>query len=195
MNLILILSLILNMSNIIIEDKKEIHFGGGCFWCVEAVFEDLVGVSRVESGFSGGQIKNPSYAEVSRSKTNHAEVCKIIYNPSEVSLEVLLEVFFVSHDPTTLNRQGNDVGAHYRSIILYNNDTEKKVINNFITNINTELFDSKIVTEVKEFKVFYDAEKYHQNYFKQNQEQPYCQFVISPKVTKARNKLTKHYKK
>ena len=193
MSLILSLILSFNMSNQIIENQKEIYLGGGCFWCVEAVFEDLIGVSNVQSGFSGGTIKNPSYAEVSRSKTNHAEVCKIVYDPNEVSLEVLLEVFFLSHDPTTLNRQGNDIGAHYRSIILFHNLEEKKIIEKFINKVNNELFDNKIVTEVTEFTAFYDAENYHQNYFKQNQDQPYCQFVISPKVSKARNKLSKYY--
>lgn len=193
MSLILSLILSFNMSNQIIENQKEIFLGGGCFWCVEAVFEDLIGVSNVQSGFSGGKIKNPSYAEVSRSKTNHAEVCKIVYNPNKVSLEVLLEVFFLSHDPTTLNRQGNDIGAHYRSIILYNNLEEKIIIDKFINKANIELFDNKIVTEVKEFIAFYDAENYHQNYFKLNQDQPYCKYVISPKVSKARNKLSKYY--
>jgi peptide-methionine (S)-S-oxide reductase len=193
MSLILSLILSFNMSNQIIENQKEIYLGGGCFWCVEAVFEELIGVTNVQSGFSGGTIKNPSYVEVSRSKTNHAEVCKIVYDPNKVSLKVLLEVFFLSHDPTTLNRQGNDIGAHYRSIILFNNLEEKKIIDKFINKVNIELFDNKIVTEVKEFTAFYDAENYHQNYFKQNQDQPYCQFVISPKVSKARNKLSKYY--
>ena len=172
---------------------RSIVLGGGCFWCVEAVFEGVVGVESVESGYSGGIIKNPSYKEVSRSLTEHAEVCKITYNSKLILLENILEIFYLSHDPTTLNRQGNDVGKHYRSIILFDNLQEKEIIENFTKKMNEEIFDNKIVTEIKKFTTFYKAEEYHQDYFKNNQSQPYCKFVISPKVSKARQELSKYY--
>ena len=178
------------------KKKKKLYkayFGGGCFWCVEAVFEDVIGVKNVESGYSGGKIKNPSYKEVSRGLTKHAEVCEISYDSDIISLNELLEIFFLSHDPTTLNRQGNDVGEHYRSIILYNNDQEKNVISNYIKNINNSLFDGKIVTELKKFDKFYKAESYHQNYYKQNTSAGYCKLVITPKLNKARKELSKYY--
>jgi methionine-S-sulfoxide reductase len=172
---------------------QTIYLGGGCFWCVEAVFEDIKGVKDVTSGYAGGQLKNPSYREVSSSKTNHAEVCKITYDSKKVNLKVLLEIFFLSHDPTTLNRQGNDVGKHYRSIVLYKDDIEKNIVEQYIDEINKELFDNKIITEVTKFNQFYNAEEYHQGYFKLNKEEPYCKMVISPKVLKARKKLSKYY--
>ena len=195
MKLLLHFLLIFNMT---INDLNEtntrsIVLGGGCFWCVEAVFEGVVGVEIVESGYSGGVIKNPSYKEVSRSLTQHAEVCKITYNNKLISLENILEIFYLSHDPTTLNRQGNDVGKHYRSIILFNNLEEKEIIENFTKKMNKKIFDNKIVTEIKKFTTFYKAEEYHQDYFKNNQYQPYCKFVISPKVSKARQELSKYY--
>jgi len=193
MKLLLSLALIISIETMTGQTNKEIYFGGGCFWCVEAVFEDLVGVEDVTSGYAGGSIKNPSYREVSSSRTNHAEVCKITYDSNQVSLKVLLEVFFLSHDPTTLNRQGNDIGKHYRSIILYQNDIEKKTINEYITKINQEIFDKKIITEVSQFNNFYNAEDYHQDYFKLNKDEPYCKMVINPKVLKARQKLSKYY--
>ena len=172
---------------------QTIYLGGGCFWCVEAVFEDIKGVKDVTSGYAGGQLKNPSYREVSSSKTNHAEVCKITYDSKKVNLKVLLEIFFLSHDPTTLNRQGNDVGKHYRSIVLYKDDIEKNIVEHYIDEINKEIFDNKIITEVTKFNQFYNAEEYHQGYFKLNKEEPYCKMVISPKVLKARKKLSKYY--
>ena len=170
-----------------------IYFGGGCFWCTEAIFEDVIGVKMVTSGYSGGTIKNPSYREVSKGITNHAEVCEIMYDNEQISLEGLLEVFFLSHDPTTVNRQGNDIGKHYRSIILYNSNQEKILIEAFINRINKEIFDLSIVTEVKPLDKFYEAEGYHQNYYKQNKTAGYCRAVISPKVTKARKKLSRYY--
>ena len=173
--------------------EKSIVLGGGCFWCVEAVFDGVKGVKNVVSGYSGGQIKNPSYKEVSRSKTNHAEVCKISYDDKTITLENILEIFFLSHDPTTLNRQGNDIGEHYRSIILYKNDEEKKKIVDFTKKMNEDFFNNKIVTEIKQFETFYTAEGYHQDYYKLNESQPYCKFVISPKVNKARKQLSKYY--
>ena len=175
------------------RNEKSIVVGGGCFWCVEAVFDGVKGVQNVVNGYSGGLIKNPSYKEVSRSKTNHAEVCKITYTENVISLENILEIFYLSHDPTTLNRQGNDVGKHYRSIVLYSNEDEKNRIIKFTNKINKDLFDNKIVTEIKQLEAFYKAEEYHQDYFKLNDSQPYCKFVISPKVNKARKQLSKYY--
>ena len=175
------------------DNQKEIVLGGGCFWCVEAVFDGIKGVEDITSGYSGGKIKNPSYKEVSSSLTNHAEVCKITYNKEIISLENILEIFFLSHDPTTLNRQGNDVGKHYRSIIFFSNKEEQKNILEYIKKIDSTLFDNKIVTEVAKFEAFYLAEEYHQDYFKLNEDQPYCKFVISPKVNKARKQLFKYY--
>ena len=194
MKLLLALSLIFNLQNNDMNDNQnEIVLGGGCFWCVEAVFEGIKGVENITSGYSGGKIKNPSYKEVSRSLTNHAEVCKITYNKKTISLENILEIFFLSHDPTTLNRQGNDFGKHYRSIVFHSNQEEEKIILEYIKKINSSIFDNKIVTEVKKFEAFYLAEEYHQDYFKLNEDQPYCKFVISPKVTKARKQLFKYY--
>ena len=194
MKLLLALSLIFNLQNNDMNDNQnEIVLGGGCFWCVEAVFEGVKGVENITSGYSGGKIKNPSYKEVSRSLTNHAEVCKVTYNKEIISLENILEIFFLSHDPTTLNRQGNDIGKHYRSIVFHSNQEEEKIILEYIKKINSSIFDNKIVTEVKKFEAFYLAEEYHQDYFKLNEDQPYCKFVISPKVTKARKQLFKYY--
>ena len=194
MKLLLVLSLIFNLQNNNMSDnQKEIVLGGGCFWCVEAVFDGIKGVEDIISGYSGGKIKNPSYKEVSRSLTNHAEVCKITYNKEIISLENILEIFFLSHDPTTLNRQGNDIGKHYRSIIFFSNKEEQKNILEYIRKIDSTVFDNKIVTEVAKFEAFYLAEEYHQDYFKLNEDQPYCKFVISPKVNKARKQLFKYY--
>ena len=195
MKLLLLLALTFNMQTEEIDQniEKSIVLGGGCFWCVEAVFDGVKGVKNVVSGYSGGQIKNPSYKEVSRSKTNHAEVCKISYDDKTITLENILEIFFLSHDPTTLNRQGNDIGKHYRSIIFYKNDEEKKKIVDFTKKMNEDFFNNKIVTEIKQFETFYTAEGYHQDYYKLNESQPYCKFVISPKVNKARKQLSKYY--
>ncbi len=194
MKLLLLLLLTFNMQTEETDhNEKSIVVGGGCFWCVEAVFDGVKGVQNVVNGYSGGAIKNPSYKEVSRSKTNHAEVCKITYTENVISLENILEIFYLSHDPTTLNRQGNDVGKHYRSIVLYSNEDEKNRIIKFTNKINKDLFDNKIVTEIKQLEAFYKAEEYHQDYFKLNDSQPYCKFVISPKVNKARKQLSKYY--
>ena len=177
-----------------ISSAKNIYFGGGCFWCTEAVFEQVKGVEIVSSGYSGGQIKNPSYKEVSKGLTNHAEVCKITYDENIIKLNELVKIFFYYHDPTTLNRQGNDHGAHYRSIILYNNDVEKKIINTVKNKINKEKYEGKIITEVKEFTDFYYAEELHQNYFNENSSQPYCEIVISPKLSKVRSELNQYFR-
>ena len=177
-----------------ISAKKHIYFGGGCFWCTEAVFEQVKGVDIVASGYSGGKIKNPSYKEVSKGLTSHAEVCKITYDENIIKLKELVEIFFYYHDPTTLNRQGNDHGKHYRSIILYNNKEEEKVINTVKNKIDKEKYDGKIITEIKEFSDFYYAEELHQNYFNENSSQPYCEIVISPKVNKVRSELKKYFR-
>lgn len=177
------------------SNLKTIYFGGGCFWCTEAIFENIIGVTSVTSGYSGGKLKNPSYKEVSKGLTKHAEVCKIIYDDKKIELNDLLKIFFFSHDPTTTNKQGNDIGSHYRSIILYTSNQEKEIIKNYITNINKDIFDYKIVTELKKFEKFYKAEEYHQNYYDQNKDVPYCQLIISPKIIKTKKELNQYYKK
>ena len=172
---------------------KHIYFGGGCFWCVEAVFEDVNGVTEVVSGYAGGDFKNPTYNQVTSGTTKHAEVCKISYDEANIKLQELLEIFFLTHDPTTLNRQGNDIGYHYRSIILFNNKQEEKVINEYILWANHNLYENNIVTQVKTLTSFYEAEEYHQGYYKLNKRQPYCDAIITPKLIKARKQLGKYY--
>ena len=160
-------------------------FGAGCFWCVEAVFEDLKGVESVVSGYSGGEVINPSYKEVCTGRTGHAEVCQIIYDPKVISFEELLEVFWVTHDPTTLNGQGADSGTQYRSAIFYHNDSQKDIAERYKVKLNaSDAFDDPIVTEITEYTNFFAADNYHQEYFKLNGEQPYCRAVIKPKVDK-----------
>jgi len=162
-------------------------FGAGCFWCVEAVFQDLKGVNKVESGYSGGHVKNPSYKEVCQGNTGHAEVCQITFDPKVISYDELLEVFCQTHDPTTLNRQGNDVGTQYRSAIFYHNEKQKELAEKYKKKLNeSRAFDAPIVTEIVPFKVFYVAEDYHQDYYNNNGSQPYCAFVIKPKVDKVK---------
>ncbi|MCV9385576.1 peptide-methionine (S)-S-oxide reductase MsrA [Reichenbachiella sp. ABR2-5] len=160
-------------------------FGNGCFWCTEAIFSELKGVSKVESGYSGGQTKNPTYKEVCSGTTGHAEVLQITYDPAVISFDELLEVFWKTHDPTTLNRQGNDVGTQYRSVVFYHNDTQKALAEKYKKELDASgAFADPIVTEITAFDVFYPAEDYHQNYYELNGEQPYCNFVIRPKVEK-----------
>lgn len=159
------------------------YFGGGCFWCTEAVFELVDGVVDVESGYSGGKVENPTYEQVCGGTTGHAEIVKITFNPEVVSYRKLLEIFFASHNPTTLNRQGADKGTQYRSVIFYLSEDQKKETENYIKEVSN-LFEDPIVTEVTEFKNYYRAENYHQDYFKNNPSQGYCSFVIAPKVKK-----------
>ena len=160
---------------------------GGCFWCIEAVFDDLNGVLSVESGYSGGAAPNPTYKQVCTGTTGHAEVAQIAFDPNVISYRDLLRVFFTVHDPTTLNRQGNDVGTQYRSAIFYHDDEQKKIAEQVVQEITAEKIWSKpIVTEVTPFKEFYKAEDYHQEYFANNPNQPYCQMVVAPKVAKFR---------
>lgn len=159
--------------------------GGGCFWCTEAQFQLLDGVISVQSGFSGGTIKNPSYREVCNGTTGHAEVIQVAYDTTKLNYADILKAFFESHDPTQLNRQGNDQGTQYRSVIFYHSDDQKKVADEIIADLNASgAYKSKIVTEVSPLTVFYKAEDYHQNYFNDNTEASYCQFVIAPKLEK-----------
>jgi peptide-methionine (S)-S-oxide reductase len=167
--------------------SEIITVGGGCFWCTEAVFEDLKGVEKVESGYSGGTVPDPSYEQVCSGDTGHAEVSQITFDPKVISLKQVLEVFFTVHDPTTLNRQGADVGTQYRSVIFYSDDAQKAVAEQVMKEVADEkLWSGKIVTQVVPFKAFYKAEDYHQEYFKLHGHQPYCEMVIAPKVAKFR---------
>jgi peptide-methionine (S)-S-oxide reductase len=160
-------------------------FGAGCFWCVEAVFQNMEGVEKVASGYSGGFVKNPAYKEVCLGTTGHAEVCQIYYNPKKVTFDELLEVFWQTHDPTTLNRQGNDIGTQYRSAVFYHSDEQKQKAEKYKAELDKSgAFDRPIVTEITEYSNFYSAEDYHQNYYNQNGSEPYCQFVVKPKVEK-----------
>jgi peptide-methionine (S)-S-oxide reductase len=169
---------------------KTVVFGGGCFWCTEAVFQMLKGVSKVESGYAGGAIANPSYERVSEGNTGHAEVIRVTYDPAIISYEDLLTVFFGSHDPTTPNRQGNDVGEQYRSVIFYTDEEEKAVAQKLIDDVQKSLTDgTHVVTQLEALKEFYPAESYHQNYFKANTSAPYCQLIIEPKIEKVRKRF------
>ncbi len=160
-------------------------FGAGCFWCVEAVFQDLNGVLSVTSGYEGGKISKPTYKEVCSGLTGHAEVVQIVYDSSKISFKELLEVFWQTHDPTTLNRQGNDAGTQYRSVVFYHNDQQKQLAEKYKIDLNAAgAFDKPIVTEISPSSVFYKAEDYHQEYYNLNGSQPYCTFVIKPKVDK-----------
>ncbi len=181
-----------NKGDLKMSNKTETAiFAGGCFWCTEAFFTDLKGVEKVVSGYIGGKTENPTYKEVCGGYTGHAEAIKITYNPEEVAYEDLLEIFFATHDPTTINRQGADVGTQYRSEIFYTTDAQKVSAENFIKLLTEQnIFDKKIVTKVSKASTFYPAEDYHQDYFAQNSDQPYCQAVIAPKM----QKLKKNYK-
>ncbi|PRZ20048.1 peptide-methionine (S)-S-oxide reductase MsrA [Flavobacterium granuli] len=170
-------------------DKKSnletITLGGGCYWCVEAVYENLKGVKSVLSGFSGGKNANPSYQEVSTGKTGYAEVVQITYDKTVTNLDEIFRVFFTVHDPTTLNRQGADVGPQYRSVIFYKNEEQKLAAQNIINALNkAKIYEHTIVTALEPFKNFYKAEDYHQNYYENNKNQPYCRMVIQPKIEK-----------
>ncbi|MBS9766640.1 MAG: bifunctional methionine sulfoxide reductase B/A protein [Flavobacteriaceae bacterium] len=178
------------------QQTATITLGAGCFWCVETIFEQLEGVFSVTSGYSGGTTENPTYKEVCTGTTEHAEVVHIQYNPTVISLEKLLEVFFTVHDPTTLNRQGNDIGTQYRSAIFYHTEEQQKTALGIIKKLNREkVFAQPIVTEVTAFTTFYKAENYHQDYYNLNQEQPYCKMVIQPKVKKFTEKYRNLLKK
>ena len=162
-------------------------FAAGCFWCVEAQFKELKGVEKVVSGFTGGTVPNPSYEEVCTGSTGHAEACNIIYDPSAISYPELLAAFFIAHDPTQLNRQGNDVGTQYRSAIFYHNTQQKKLAEYYINKLNAEkAYPNPIVTQVQPYTIFYKAKNYHQDYYSKNGNVPYCRLVIKPKLDKFR---------
>jgi peptide-methionine (S)-S-oxide reductase len=172
------------------SNKETVTLGGGCFWCLDAVFRDLKGVEEVVSGYSGGGVPNPTYEQVCTAETGHAEVIQITFNPKVVTLRELLRVFFTLHDPTTKDKQGNDVGPQYRSVVFYRDEEQKKVAEEVIAEVEREVWGvGKVVTELKPFEAFYKAEDYHQDYYKKNPWQPYCLVVIRPKVAK----LRKHY--
>ena len=167
--------------------REVATLGGGCFWCLEAVYQELRGVEKVESGYSGGHVADPTYREVCSETTGHAEVVQVTFDPDVVSYRDILEVYFSIHDPTTLNRQGADVGTQYRSVIFYHDDEQRAVAERVISDLESEgIWSDPIVTEVVPFDEFYVAEDYHQNYFRNNGFQPYCQVIIAPKVAKFR---------
>ena len=169
---------------------------GGCFWCLEAVYDELRGVLSVESGYSGGSVENPTYRQVVTGTTGHAEVVRVTFDPEAVSFREILEVFFTIHDPTTLNRQGADVGPQYRSAIFYHDEEQRRVAEELISELEAEgVWDDPIVTEVTPFERFYVAEDYHQEYYRNNAYQPYCQVVITPKVAKFRKQYLDRLKK
>ncbi len=174
---------------------EKATLGGGCFWCLEAVYEELTGVEKVESGYSGGHVPNPTYRQVCSEATGHAEVVQVTFDPEVVSYREILEVFFTIHDPTTLNRQGADVGESYRSVIFYHDEEQKRVAEEVISDLEAEgIWADPIVTEVTPFSEFYVAEDYHQEYYRNNQYQPYCQVVIAPKVAKFRKQYLEKLK-
>ncbi len=179
------------------DNNKEIAtLGGGCFWCLDAVFKDLRGVETVESGYTGGHVKNPTYQAVCSGTTGHAEVVQVTFNPHEVSFKEILEVFFTIHDPTTLNRQGHDEGSQYRSAIFYHSPEQQEIADKSIAELNAaKIWGSPIVTEVAPIPEFYGAENYHQNYFENNPNQPYCRAVVEPKVAKFRKYFLEKLKK
>jgi peptide-methionine (S)-S-oxide reductase len=179
-----------------VENGREVAtLGGGCFWCLEAVYDELQGVERVVSGYAGGHVTNPTYQQICGGRTGHAEVVQVTFDPEQVSFRDILLVFFQIHDPTTLNRQGADVGPQYRSIILYHNDAQKQVAEEVIAELTAErVWEKPIVTQVEPFEVFYPAEEYHQDYYKNNTYQPYCQVVIAPKLAKFRKEFAANRK-
>jgi peptide-methionine (S)-S-oxide reductase len=185
-------------NNNLLKDSKNTSsqtaiLGGGCFWCLEAVFSQLKGVIKVESGYSGGSKPDPDYEEVCSGNTGHAEVLKIEFDPDKITYELLLNIFFAVHDPTTLDRQGNDRGTQYRSIIFYTSPQQEQIIQRVIRDLeSSKIYPDKFVTEVKPLTVFYKAEDYHQEYFANNPYQPYCQAIISPKVAKFRKSFTNY---
>lgn len=171
-------------------------FGSGCFWCTEAIFLNVNGVEKVESGYSGGKVKNPTYREVCSGLTGHAEVIQLTYDPKVVSYDELLEIFWKTHDPTTLNRQGADEGTQYRSVVFYHNENQRKLAEEYKKKLtNVKAFDAPIVTEITPFTEFYKAEDYHQNYYNLNGSAPYCSFVIQPKLEKFKKVFKEKLKK
>lgn len=169
--------------------------GGGCFWCTEAVFLEIEGVSKVVPGYSGGLVNNPTYQQVITGRTGHAEVIQVTFDPRVISYQEILEIFFTMHDPTTLNRQGADVGPQYRSVVFYHSEEQRKIAKEFINVLNdTNVFNLPIVTQLEPFKDFYEAEDYHKNYYERNKQQGYSRFVIVPKLEKVEKKFKKKLK-
>uniref|UniRef100_UPI003216FD38 peptide-methionine (S)-S-oxide reductase MsrA n=1 Tax=uncultured Draconibacterium sp. TaxID=1573823 RepID=UPI003216FD38 len=184
---IISLLLIVLSTGVMSKELEKATLGGGCFWCTEAVYLELKGVIDVKPGYSGGHVKNPDYKEVCTGTTGHAEVVQITFDPDVVSFSKILEVFFMTHDPTSLNRQGNDVGPQYRSAVFYHSEKQKETAETVIDLFEKEkVYDKTIVTEVTKFDKFYVAEDYHINYFARNKTQGYCQFVVAPKIEKFR---------
>jgi peptide-methionine (S)-S-oxide reductase len=179
-----------------VAELETATIGGGCFWCTEAVFDDLIGVEDVVSGYSGGHTENPTYQAVCSETTGHAEVIQIKFDPDVTTFKEILQVFFATHDPTTLNRQGNDVGSSYRSVIFYHSDEQKQTAENLIAEIDRDdVFGKPVVTEITEFTKFYSAEDYHQDYYANNPNQGYCSAVVGPKVAKFRKVFADKLKK
>jgi peptide-methionine (S)-S-oxide reductase len=174
--------------------QEQATLAGGCFWCLEAVYVELRGVSSVVSGYAGGSVANPSYEQVCSGRTGHAEVVQVTFDPAEISYRDILEVFFTIHDPTTLNRQGADVGTQYRSAIFYHSPEQERIARSVLQEVSA-LYSNPIVTEVVPLDRFYPAEAYHQDYFARNPNQAYCQFVVAPKVAKARQKFVERLKR
>jgi len=171
-------------------------FGAGCFWCVEAIYQQLEGVISVTSGYAGGKVKNPSYQEVCTGETGHAEICQIVFDPAKISFSDLLEVFWTIHDPTSLNKQGADHGTQYRSVIFYHDEQQHKTAVNSRQKLDDSgVYPNKIVTEISKFKEFYKAENYHQDYYNQNSSQSYCTYVIQPKLNKFKKTFQNKMKK
>lgn len=177
------------------DSLEKITIGGGCFWCVEAVYQDFEGIDKVVSGYSGGHVVNPTYEQVCGKKTGHAEVVQISFDPQIISLGEILEIFWAAHDPTTQDRQGNDVGPQYRSVIHYHNEGQKEIAEHSIANVATKVWSDPIVTELEALDVFYAAELYHQNYFNNNPANGYCSVVVGPKVAKVKKKYAHRLKK
>lgn len=186
----------LEMSDSMNNKLETATFGAGCFWCVEAVFQELEGVQKVISGYEGGDIPNPTYKQVCTGATGHAEVIQVKYDPSKISFDELLAAFWQSHDPTTLNRQGNDQGTQYRSVVFYHNEEQKKLAEKYKAELNQSgAWPNPIVTEIAPASTFYEAEDYHQNYYNLNEGQPYCAYVIRPKLDKFRKVFKEKLKK
>lgn len=176
--------------------QEDITVGGGCFWCTEAIFLEIKGVEKVESGYAGGSAVQPTYEDVCAGKTGHAEVVQITFNPDIISLEKILQIFFATHDPTTLNRQGADIGTQYRSVMFYRDIKQKAVIDKVVAELKKlKAYKDPVVTEVVPLKSFYRAEDYHQNYFQRNPEQAYCRIIINPKLEKFRKVFRDNLKK
>jgi peptide-methionine (S)-S-oxide reductase len=175
------------------KSKEAATLAGGCFWCIEAVFSIIKGVEKVEPGYTGGSVPNPTYEQVSTGTTGHAEAAQITFDPNVISYREILEIFFASHDPTTLNRQGPDVGTQYRSAIFYHNEEQKVIAEKVIAELEKEgIWDTPVVTQVEPLKVFYKAETYHKDFYRNHPNQPYCQAVIAPKLAKLQHRfLTK----